>query len=353
MATFIVNVSKIERNLDAIRAQARTRGIDFVSVVKSFHDSAQLMRLFDQRRPSYLGMSKLALAEKFQAEVVSPIMMTSIPSPADAARVVRVADVSLNSNLETIAALDRAAGEAGTRHEAIVMIDVGDLREGILPHEATGFVGAITERGFKNFSIRGIGTNYACANGVEPSARNLEMIYSLAREIGDSYAERPCVSLGGSSILNWLDSEYLRDWPTQIRIGQSILLGTMPVVGTAAPGLFTDTLVFRSTILEQALKPSAPSEPVGADALGAVNRRCDRGFRRRAILDFGVSDTDPKALSPCDPGISIVTANSDYTIVDVTNSNQPYDVGDTIDFIPKYRAMLQGFISPYLEKKYQ
>ena len=233
------------------------------------------------------------------------------------------------------------------------MIDVGDLREGILPADAAAFVRDFAGRGFARVSICGIGTNYACANGVEPSAANLETIYSLAGELAAILSARPYVSLGGSSILNWLDHHHLRDWPTQIRIGQSILLGTLPVVDTAAPGLCTDTLVFRSTILEQTLKPSALAAPSGADALGAVNRPSDRGFRRRAILDFGVSDTDPKALVPSDPGIEIITANSDYTIVDVTDSNQPCAVGDTIDFVPKYRAMLQGFISPYLEKRYQ
>ena len=86
MPTFLVNVSKIQQNLDAIFTRAQERKIDFVSVVKSFHDSSELMHLFDRRRPSYLGMLKLPLAEKFRDQVQSPIMMTSIPRPADAAR---------------------------------------------------------------------------------------------------------------------------------------------------------------------------------------------------------------------------------------------------------------------------
>ena len=64
-----------------------------------------------------------------------PMWLLRAPTPATAADTVRLADVSLNSEVETVRALDAAAAAAGRRHGIVLMIDLGDLREGIMPRE--------------------------------------------------------------------------------------------------------------------------------------------------------------------------------------------------------------------------
>ena len=51
--------------------------------------------------------------------------------PSEVSEVVEYADVSFQSELSTIRLLDEAAGRAGKRHNVVLMIDLGDLREGI------------------------------------------------------------------------------------------------------------------------------------------------------------------------------------------------------------------------------
>lgn len=55
------------------------------------------------------------------------------PGRHDIDDTVQLADISLNSSLTTMTALSEAAVRAGTRHGVIVMVDVGDLREGVWP----------------------------------------------------------------------------------------------------------------------------------------------------------------------------------------------------------------------------
>ncbi|HOY68780.1 MAG TPA: alanine racemase, partial [Candidatus Ozemobacteraceae bacterium] len=80
-----------------------------------------------------------------QAGFAGPFLLLRLPTISEAANVVRAADISLNSNLTTLRALSEAAIAAGVRHKVIVMIDVGDLREGIWHDRAPGFVSKAKE----------------------------------------------------------------------------------------------------------------------------------------------------------------------------------------------------------------
>lgn len=350
MAQLSINLRSIAANVAVIKCEAERNNLELVSVAKSCHDFEPALTCLDQAKPAYLGMSKLKIAARFAEQFSTPIMLTSIPTPCQARETVKYSTVSLNSNVETLAALDHAASAQGVLHGYFMMVDVGDLREGIMPNEVLPVMQKIDGMGLQNLSFKGLGTNYACANGVTPSTENLSCLYTLARELTAMGIQVPKVSLGGSSIIEWLDSDRLKGWPTQIRVGQGLLLGTIPVSEKIGSGLRTDTLSFEAQVVEVAEKPSKPSVPIGANALGIVQEREDIGTRRRGILDFGVSDTDPLALVPSEAGLVIVACNSDYTIVDLTECEREIRVGSTLTFGLKYRAMLQSFISPYLSK---
>ena len=91
-----------------------------------------------------LGESRLENAARLRAAgIAAPIWLLRSPTPALAADAVRLTDVSLESELETVLALERAAGEAGKRHGVIAMVDLGDLREGMLPADLPAFVDAV------------------------------------------------------------------------------------------------------------------------------------------------------------------------------------------------------------------
>ena len=62
-------------------------------------------------------------------------MMLRIPPVSDADAVVQLTDISLNSELGTLRALSAAAERVGRVHDVILMVELGDLREGMSPAE--------------------------------------------------------------------------------------------------------------------------------------------------------------------------------------------------------------------------
>jgi chemotaxis protein methyltransferase CheR len=54
--------------------------------------------------------------------------------------VIESVDVSLNSEIASLAALSEAAQRRGRRHDVIIVVDLGDLREGLWPRDLTSFM---------------------------------------------------------------------------------------------------------------------------------------------------------------------------------------------------------------------
>ena len=59
------------------------------------------------------------------------------------------------------------------------------------------------------------------------------------------------------------------------------------------------------------------------------------------------------SLAPLDEKIEILGGSSDHLIVDVTESEKQYKVGDIIAFRPGYGALLKAFTSEYVAKEYK
>uniref|UniRef100_UPI0025BADC13 SusD/RagB family nutrient-binding outer membrane lipoprotein n=1 Tax=Cecembia sp. TaxID=1898110 RepID=UPI0025BADC13 len=56
-------------------------------------------------------------------------------------------------------------------------------------------------------------------------------------------------------------------------------------------------------------------------------------------------------LEPCNPKLSILGASSDHLLLDISGDADSYQVGDKVDFIPGYGALLQAMTSAYVTKK--
>ena len=97
------------------------------------------------------------------------------------ARVVEVADVSLNTEAVVLAALDQAAARQNRAHAVVLMIELGDLREGIALDDAPEAVRAVL--GHSSLRLVGLGANLACQNGVIPDDRNMGILTGLADDI--------------------------------------------------------------------------------------------------------------------------------------------------------------------------
>lgn len=294
----------------------------------------------------------MAIVKELAALGWTEPLMVTIPLPRKARNVIRYFKTSLNSELATIQALSQASDESGMNHEIILMVDNGDLREGVMPEDTLETVRKILEIKSRHLKFCGLGSNLGCCSGTLPDEENMNLLQELATDI-EKYLGHPVetISVGGSVVLDWLEYHDLPSRINQIRLGEVILLGNNPSVNKKQRDFFDDVFTLKGEVVEIREKPSVPKGIQGRDAFGRLPPQSeDRGIRKRAILDLGLADTETKGLTPLIKGIEIITSNSNYTIADVTDCEQNFRVGDIVEFSVNYSAMTRLFLSPYMQK---
>jgi predicted amino acid racemase len=266
--------------------------------------------------------------------------------------VVRLADVSLNTELDVIMALNEEGARQGRTHGVVVMIELGDLREGILPGSLLKVYRQIFE--LENVRVLGIGANLGCLGGAVPSVDQLMQLV-LYRELLELKFERklPLISAGTSAVLPLLVDGVLPKQINHFRIGEAILLGTDPVRDEVIRGLRGDTFRLDAEVVEikeKSLVPVGETSDVMPFAPIEQEERepGERGYR--AIVTVGQLDTDVGTLKPIDPGSTIVGASSDLTVVHIGDEPSGLSIGDVIGFRLGYASLVRLMANPYTEK---
>jgi predicted amino acid racemase len=272
------------------------------------------------------------------------------PTPELAEEVVRLADVSLESEIETVRALDAAGSRIGARHRIVAMVDLGDLREGMMPSDLPTFVDAADA--LPNIEVHGIGTSLTCYRAIVPDAGNLGELVALAQTADARLGRRLHVSGGMSSSLDALVAGVLPERVDSLRIGESILLGVSTVTREPILGLHTDAVVVSAPVIECLRKPSRPRGTCAQDAFGRRPVFEDRGERQRAILAIGRQDIVPEGITPLDSRVRVLGASSDHLVLDVEDLPAFPHPGDEIAFVPNYAATLAAFTSSYVAKRF-
>ncbi len=349
-ATLSIDLDKITDN--ARRVVAALDGRHVVAVTKVTCGTPEVGRAMLAGGARALGESRLENAARLRAAgIEAPIWLLRSPTPALAADAVRLTDVSLESELETVLALERAAGEAGQRHGVIAMVDLGDLREGMLPADLPAFADAV-ER-LEHVELAGIGVNLTCYGAVCPTAANLGELAALAGLVERRLGRRLAfVSGGNSSSIGLTVAGGLPPAINNLRIGETILLGVDTLTRQPTLGLHRDAFVVEAPVIECKVKPSMPTGETAQDAFGNRPTFVDRGPRRRAICALGRQDAPPDGLVPVDPRVEVLGASSDHLILDVEALEPPPRPGDLIAFVPNYGATLQLSTSPYVDTSF-
>lgn len=290
------------------------------------------------------------VARMREAGVAAEFWSLRAPALARAEEAVRLIDVSLESEIETVRALDAAARALGKRHRIVAMVDLGDLREGMLPADLSAFLDAA--EALSNIEVFGIGTSLTCYGAIVPDADNLGELVALTRSAEAQLGRRLHVSGGMSSSLDALVDGILPARIDSLRIGESILLGVSTVTREPILGLHTHAITVSAPVIECMVKPSVPRGTSAQDAFGQRPVFLDRGDRRRAILAMGRQDVVPEGLMPVDPRVQVLGASSDHLVLDVHDLPEPPRLGDAIEFVPNYAATLAAFTSPYVERRF-
>lgn len=267
-------------------------------------------------------------------------------------QVIRYADVSFNTELATIRALSEEAQRQQKTHKVLIMIEMGDLREGVMGEELVAFYGQVFE--LPNIEIVGIGTNLNCLHGVMPSTDKLVQL-SLYKQLVEATFQKhiPWISGGTSVTLPLFLGKQLPKAVNHFRIGETLFFGNNLVTGEPIPEMKADVFELFAQIIELSEKPKVPYGELAANPSGDVWEidEADHGLTSyRAILDIGLLDVSPNYLMPKQEGIAITGASSDMLVVDLGQNEQNLQVGDILSFGMKYMGALGLMNSNYIDK---
>lgn len=344
-----VDIQKIRHNTKTLTELCKKYGIDVAGVTKVFCGIPEIADALVDGGVAMLADSRIENLRKLQ-NFHLPKLLLRLPMVSQAREVVKYADISLNSELKTIEKLSEAAKELGKIHHILLMVDLGDLREGVWKDHVMDTVEEILK--FDHVHLIGIGTNLTCYGGVIPNKDNLGVLADLAQAIEAKFnISLSIVSGGNSSSLYLLEKGEMPAKINHLRLGESIVLGRETAFGNAIPNTYQDAFTLVAEIVELKEKPSVPIGEIGMDAFGNQPVFEDKGIRKRAILAIGRQDVSVQNLIPIDPNITIFGASSDHLIVDVTDCKKNYRVGDEVKFHVEYGALLQLMTSEYIYKK--
>ena len=348
-----IDLDKIRENSGIIAEKCRPMGIEVLGVTKGFSAIPRIVEAMIDGGISHLADSRLENIISLRRKGFCQNMtLLRIPRLSAAKKVVRYADCSVNSEYSVISELSEAAMAEEKKHSIILMVDVGDLREGVLPREAKSMARRIS--GLKGITLDGVGTNMGCYGGILPTIQNLNMLMHITHAIENDLGKKlQTVSGGGTSSLKLVDSGDMPSGVNQLRIGEGILLGTDTTHDNVIPWLRQDAFILRTEVIEVKTKPSVPIGEIGHDAFGNTPVFEDNGWRKRAIVSLGRQDVNTDGLFPVDPGMHILGASSDHLIVDVTDAAESVKVGDEISFRLNYQGLLFLCNSKYVRKVFK
>lgn len=339
-----IDLDKIGHNARSLVERVGKRGISVTGVTKAVLGLPPLAAVLVASGVTALGDSRIENIETMRAAGLDgPMVLIRSPMASQVDRVVASGAISLGTNRQVMACLAGAARHQRVEHGVVLMVELGDLREGIMPEQLSGAVAYALSLG--GIRLRGIGANLACRSGIAPDALNMAELSACAAGVEQEFGlELDIVTGGNSANLLWALGPGDPGRVNNLRLGESILLGCEPLQRQPIDGLHSDAVVLVAEVIESSRKPSQPWGRVEQSAFGAAEPTGDRGPVWQTILALGHQDTDPGGLVP-PPGVRIVGASSDHLI---TETDRRLNAGTEIRFGPSYGAFMRAMTSPYV-----
>ncbi|HHW94289.1 MAG TPA: alanine/ornithine racemase family PLP-dependent enzyme [Clostridiaceae bacterium] len=345
----LIDREKLSHNVRTIMKMGQDADVRIHFVTKCVCAWRPLLEVMHEAGVEYFADSRVENLREISDLALSR-MMLRVPMISNAIDVVRYADLSLNSDMAVIEALSDAARTLDREHGVILMVEMGDLREGFMPDEILDVASRVLN--LRGVWLAGIGANFNCYGGVIPEEHQLEQLCEMAAAIRRRFSvPLPIVSGGNTGSLYLLSENRLPLGITHLRIGEGFLLGIETSFRKRIPDLFTDVFTVRAEVVELRRKPSVPEGLLGRNSFNEVPVFKNRGQIWRAILAIGEQDARCETLEPRDSNIEFLGASSDHMILDVTHSVRNLKVGDVLEFTPDYAALLRASTSPYVQKR--
>ncbi len=327
-----VNLDEITENTRKTIALCHPYGLEVMGVTKGVCGSPEVAQAMIAGGIKTLGDSRLDnIARMRRAGIRVPLTLVRSPAPSEVERCISLADASLNVDLDVLRLLSAEATKAGTRHSVILMVDLDTGREGFLPEALPRVCHQVLS--MKGLDLQGIGVYFAYQSNKDFQRGSLQRLVALAGEVeSECGINLPVVSGGSTNVLgNFVIEERSLGGVTQLRIGTAMLLGIVSSVGPLRIKEFHhDTFSLSAELIE-------------------IKKR----DRLLGILSLGLVDTAQEYLFPISPGVTIVNASSDHTMVDLTAMDPRPRVGDCLVFQLGYFSLMRLMASPYVAIEYQ
>jgi len=354
MATLRIHLQRIVENIEKIDHLMQENGKTWSLVVKVLGQNEailkEILRLPAVQRTHSIGVSQWRVLKLIKE--IDPQLRTLYikpPSMRNAQNVVRYADISFNSSFLTLQALDAAARKQGKLHNVIIMIEMGELREGIHREGLLDFYRKVFE--LDNIEVIGLGTNLGCMMGIQPTYDKLLQLVLYQQLIEATFQRRLELVSGASSItLPMLSDGKLPAGVNHFRIGEAAFLGTSPLNDKPFLELRTDTFTLDANIVELYRKSNIPDGTITDSGVGEVNSAINREESVHALVDFGALDVDPRKLIAKDKSVHFFGNSSDLTVFDLGENPSRYETGDVLKFRLRYMAVAQLMNATFVEK---
>lgn len=342
-----VDCTKVRHNAQYLMAKLALKNISVTPVTKVFSGHPVIAQMLIDAGAEMVADSRVENIQRLtKAGVLVPKMLIRTPMLSQVTSVVKWCDISLNTEIEVIEKLSCAAKQLNITHGIIIMIELGDLREGVMPELIIGFIKQIID--LPNINIKGIGANLACRYGIATDDKNMSLLSNLADDIEAKFdLKLDIISGGNTASIDWAMNHTSTTRVNNLRIGEAIFLGFDSLTQEKIEGLYTDSITLTAEVIESKLKPSLPWGSRGANAFGEKVYTSERGAVSQAILALGRQDVCITGLSAPD-GMTIMSSTSDHLIIET--SGKPLLVGQTVMFNLDYSALLSSMSSCYVYK---
>lgn len=367
----VIDIKKLEDNVKTLAAITKDDGnCSLMIVTKGLCADLEMVKMLAKRpEVDFVADSRIKNIKSYSKivrDAGKKTVLIRIPMLSEVDEIVKHVDVCFNSEMETVRAIDKAAAKEGKVQDVLLMIDLGDLREGIFfENEDEILKDAMEIKDMKNVNLYGIGVNLTCYGAIIPKHENLSKLVEIAGKIeAKTGLKLEMVSGGNSSSIYLIESdkmprigrmpkdEKMPEGINNLRLGEAFLLGNDTAYETEIPNTHHDAIKLQAQIVELKEKPSLPIGEVGVDAFGEKPYYEDKGIMKRAIIAVGKQDTDLGSMTPVDERIEIMGGSSDHIILDLTACNDDYKLGDIIEFTVGYGGMLKLVTSPYVDRVY-
>ena len=340
-----INLKYLTENVATVVKMCAEKGIQVAGVFKGTTGIPECGKCFEEGGAAMIASSRLEqLEDAKEAGIKLPTLLLRIPMLTEVPEVIRLADVSLNSEVEVLKALNEEAGKQGKKHKVIIMADLGDLREGFWDKDEMVDVCVDIENNMPNLILGGVGTNLGCYGSIAATADKLDELVVIAERV-EAKIGRELEYISGGATTS-LPRIFDNDMPKRInllRVGEGILLARDLDIfyGYDMSSFHQDIYTLKAEVIEVKDKPSHPVGTITIDAFGHKPTYEDRGIRRRALLGIGKVDYGSiDEIFPKDEGIEIIGASSDHTILDIEDAKRDIKVGDILEFAINYASIV-------------